>query len=902
MTKRITIIVLLQGLVLAGSGSNAFGQQTGRLVGRVLDAETGRGLSGAQVMIQGSRTGAIAGVDGRFVIPVAPAGEQVVWASFLGYATTTVTDVRIPAGSAASLDIALHAEALTMEEIIVSAERERGTLSRALNEQRQAAGVVNAVTAEQIARSPDSDAAAAIQRVSGVTVQDGKYVFVRGLGERYTTTSLNGARVPSPEPERKVVPLDLFPAGLLQTITTSKTFTPNLPGDFSGAQVDIRTREFPLRGQLTISASSGINSEVIGKLRPMAPTVGGEWVAAASGPRRIPGVVEQIPAPRPGVEANSFVNAFRSSWSVHQRSGRPSSSIGASLGGSDEFNGRTIGYLISATHSAADEVNVGTLRENVEGDRYEGDVGRFSVLWGGLANFSTFFGSHSRLSFNNTYSRSADNEARFEQGFYENHGTNVQIERLRYIERTVRSHQLAGEHQLDARHRVDWSLSASAVSRQEPDRSEFVTWLDSAVPTWYNEEGSFRAFGGLNENALEGSLDYRLELGTGGSRHLLRLGALARRAERSAFDKGYSIRSREWTPDDPRWQMAPEEFFDGRFSHGAEALFQIGTFNAGGDYEAADRLLAGYTMAELAVSSAVRVVGGVRVEQSNVVVSFEDVLGNQGESSPSYTDVLPSLAVNLEVTRSQKLRLSASRTLARPEYREVAPIAYRSGLGEEQRQGNPDLRRTLIQNYDARWEWYPAPAEVVSFGIFAKRFREPIEQRYLGRSGTNTLWFENAESAVNFGIELEFMRGLGFLSEALTPFSAFSNVTLMSSRVRTGREDDAERAMVGQAPYVINTGLTYTSSRSGTSATLLYNVVGERIINARPSGATVENVLERPRPMLDFAVRLPLFETVSAKVDVKNILDSPFEVRQGPLFRQSYRSGRSLSLGVSWQQ
>jgi hypothetical protein len=121
-------------------------------------------------------------------------------------------------------------------------------------------------------------------------------------------------------------------------------------------------------------------------------------------------------------------------------------------------------------------------------------------------------------------------------------------------------------------------------------------------------------------------------------------------------------------------------------------------------------------------------------------------------------------------------------------------------------------------------------------------------------------------------------------------------------RVVTGREDDEERAMVGQAPYVVNTGITYTSSSRSTSATLLYNVVGERIINARPAGATVENVLEMPRPMLDFSLRFPLLPSMSGRLDLKNLLDSPFEVRQGPLLRQWYRSGRSLSVGVSWRQ
>src|SRR5687767_10821154 len=184
----------------------------------------------------------------------------------------------LAAGRALEQDISLAASAVQLTAQVVTAEAERGSVNAALDAQRNATGIVNAVTAEQISRSPDSDAAQAVQRVSGVTVQDGKYVFVRGLGERYTTTSLNGARLPSPEPERKVVPLDLFPANLLQTVTTAKTFTPDLPGDFSGAAVDLKTRESPRERQLTYSVSAGYNSSATGKDIVAAPRSGLEWL------------------------------------------------------------------------------------------------------------------------------------------------------------------------------------------------------------------------------------------------------------------------------------------------------------------------------------------------------------------------------------------------------------------------------------------------------------------------------------------------------------------------------------------------------------------------------------------------------------------------------------------------
>jgi len=883
----------------AFSSSPAAAQSdTGRVVGRVVDAETGRGLAGARVVVRGTTVGALAGVEGRFVLASVPAGTQALVLSYIGYAEQTVTDVVVVPGSTRSIDVTLTPVALALDGVTVSVAGQRGTVSRALDEQRNATGVVSAISAEQISRSPDGDAAAAIQRVSGVTVQDGKFVFVRGLGERYTTTSLNGSRVPSPEPERRMVPLDLFPAGLLQTITTSKTFTPNLPGDFSGAQVDIRTREYPAGRQFTMSVSQGFNSAVTGASIPMAPRTGNEWLAAATGPRLLPAAVASNARPQPGPQTNAMVNSMRNAWSVEERSGRPGSGLGLSVGGSDDFLGRTIGYLLSTTYSLTDEAQVGTVRENVEGDRYEGEVGRQSVLLGGLFNLSTMLGNHTRLSLNNTYNRTADNEARRESGFYENHGTNIQVERLRYVERTVRSTQVMGQHQLTDRHRLDLSVNASGVSRQEPDRSEFVTWLDPDVPTWYNQEGAFRAYGGLTEESVEALADYRIELGATRA-GLLRFGGLARRTRRDAYDTGYAIRSREWSPSDARWTRPPEEFFDGRYSGDSDRLFELGIFNAGGSYTASDMLGAGYGMFEWSPTRRLQLVGGARIEHSSVEVEYEDVLGTRGVSDPSYTDVLPAIAFNLELTATQKLRISASQTLSRPEYREIAPICYRAGLGEEQRCGNPDLVRTRIQNFDVRWEQYPGLGEMLSVAAFAKRFIDPIEARYMGRSGTNSLWFENASGATNLGVEFEAMRSFDLLHPALSPLSGFANATFMRSRVDTGVDGDAARAMTGQAPYVANAGLTWTAG--DRSATVLYNVVGERIINARPSGQTVLDVLEMPRPGLDVSLRFPLLGTLAAKVDLKNLLDSPYEVRQGELLRNFYRSGRSLSAGLSWR-
>ncbi len=916
-------LVLSLALILAGGQAALAQEPAGRLVGKVLDADQGAPIGGAVVELVGLRAPRRTSttIDGRYAFTGVPVGEVGVRVRMIGYGAKLVTGVRIAAGGVAIQDISLNPEAVQLEELNVTADAERGTVADALNEQKNSVGVTNAVTAQEIAKSPDGDAAAAVQRVSGVTVQDGKYVFVRGLGERYTTTSLNGARIPSPEPERKVVPLDLFPSGLLQSITTAKTFSPDLPGDFSGAQVNIRTREFPARRQFTVSTSAGFNTRATGRDVLRAPSDNLEWLAFGSRDRRIPDPVAAAgtfePAPSQA-QVNAMVGSFRNVWSAPTGQGAPNSSVAMSLGGSDPIAGQTIGYLFSGTYSYGQEIQANQRRayalplttpgEVAEIDRFSGSTGRASVLLGGLATLSTNLGSRTRLSLNTSYNRTADNDARLETGESENLGGRFVIDRLRYVERSVWANQFQAEHRIGAKQTIDWSLSHTQVGRKEPDRSEIVYALDTdpngaPLPaTWFSasNEGAVRTFADLNERSLEAQANYGITVGRTNRPHQIRIGALYRSTDRDAINNAYSIAA---NLPRPARELAPEQIFDGRFSAPGSSFFRVTPLSAGGSYRAEDQLAAGYAMVQYYLNDKVELLGGARIERSAITVTTQPTVGSPITTGPVYTDILPSLSLNYRITDNQTLRFSASQTLSRPEYRELSPVQYREVIGGENIFGNPDLRRALIQNYDARWEWYPDPAEVISLGLFAKRFKDPIERIYLATSGTRIVSFLNAESADNYGVELEARKSLRFIDAALHNFSGHLNTTLIRSRIRIGggvaSKLNDERAMVGQAPYVINGGLTYTSPSGTFSATALYNVVGRRIVNAAES--PLPDVYERARNVVDLAVRFPLLSGINAKLDVRNLLDAPFEVRQGTVVREYYQTGRVVSLGLSWQ-
>jgi outer membrane receptor protein involved in Fe transport len=893
-------------------------QGTGRMVGRVVDKDAGQPLVGALVVVVGTTLSTTTRVDGRYQLNDVPAGTVTLRAAAIGFAAKSVTDVVVTAGEATTQDISLLPQAMQLEELSVTAVAEQGSVNSALDEQQQSVGIVNALSAEQISRSPDGDAAAALQRMSGATVQDGKYLNMRGLGDRYTQASLNGARIPSPEPERKVVPLDLFPSALLSEVVTSKTFTPDQAGDFAGGSVNIKTREFYGRRYLAFSLSTGFNDAVTGKQRVFAPATGRDWIALGAGERKVPTALTtaNFTQQLPPAESNALINSFRNVWSARQRSGSPNGGFGLSLGGALPTGGTGLSYLLSGSYAYTQEIHAKEHRaiaqppsavgEDVrELNRYDGSTGRSSALWGGIANFSSNLGEHSKVSLNNTYNRTMDNEGRFETGTEESLALPLLIQRLRYVERNIYSSQLGMHHEIAARHFIDLGVNVSGVSRKEPDRSEMVYETSTGTPSWFgfSNEGAVRTFANLTEHAVEATGSWRFGFGSTPSARFAQIGGLYRRTDRDATNRSYSISLIRPLSDADRG-LSPEELFDGRFTSGADANFRLVPLAAGGSYSAQDNLVAGYGMLTFELGQSLELVGGARIEHSNVEVSSLSTAGEPSLASPRYTDVLPSLALTYRIGSDINLRASATQTLSRPEYRELSPILFREVIGGDNVQGNPNLQRALVRNFDLRWEWYPRGGEILSVALFAKQFTRPIERIYNGTSGERIIAYVNAKGADNIGVELEARQGLDALGLGLPSFTAFANATLMKSEIRldpgTGSLTNANRKMVGQAPYVLNAGLTWKHPSVDASATVLFNRIGERITEA--GEVPLPDVVEQPRNVLDASVVFPLIGGLSGRADFKNLLDAEYRITQGSVVRQGFRAGRIFAIGFSWKQ
>ena len=913
MPLRAAIVLLTS----AATFSSAFAQQPTRIEGLVLDADTRRPISDAGVQVVGTTLGTMTNAEGVYRIGNVPPGTLTIQVRRLGYLPRTLTGLMLNAATTRVDTVYMSQAAARVASMQITASADKGSVESTLDEQKDATGIVSSVGSEQISRSPDANAAQAVQRVSGVTVQDGKYVFVRGLGERYTTTSLNGSRVPSPEPERKVVPLDLFPAGLLQSITTAKSFTPDLSGDFSGAHVDIRTREFPGERQVTYAASLGYLDGAYAADVPFAPGVGGEAFALAGGMRSLPHAARAAGDMTAATQQdkNAAIGSFRDVWRAGTRTARPNMSFRASMGGSERMRSRRVGYLVSGTYSYSQDVKERhtralarpeTATEQTAYNQFTGTTSGESVLWGGLLNLSSLLGPASRIDFSALYNRTADNDARVERGHYEDLGLPLEIQRLDYVERSMWSTQLRGEHDR-AKHGFDWSVSGSGVTRNQPDRSELVYEVvpaSTAGPErrlWLNTlaEGAVRTFADLDEKAGEARLAYRRELGAGARVISLKTGGLVRGAIRDAGTSSYGIFAPSMS--ETTRALPPEELFGDRFTAPDSAVLNVRSLAQGGSYSAEDAIFAGFVMADVPLWSAVQLTTGARVEYSDARVTSRSTLGDLNFTKRQFTDVLPAAILTWRPTVDHAIRVSASRTLARPEYRELAAIRTRDVLGGVDVRGNPDLVRTRIDNADLRWEFYPRRGELVSAALFAKRFHDPIERVFTASNTNSIVTFVNADGADNYGVELEVRKSLDEIADVFAPFSVNLSATIMESEIRLGRNAGAStntsRAMVGQAPYVVNAGLTWSSNSGASSATLLFNRVGTRISEAGEQ--PLPDIVDLARNMLDLSVRLPAREALQLRVDAKNLLGASYRLRQGSVMRESYNLGRTFQLGLT---
>lgn len=920
------LVVVLAGIAvpaMAEQGASTAQARKVRVTGVVRDDNNNITLPGVPVEVAGGDT-VYTDVDGRYVVDLAP-GSYEIKVSMEGYEAKTLK-VDVAAGSRpidANVGLTMTRFAETVQVTATGAVDAVTSSAEAQIAERKSAPVISDnLGSQDMKKNADSDAAAAMSRVTGLSVVDNQFVFVRGLGERYSNTTLAGSTLPTTEPDKKVVPLDLFPAGLLDSVQVSKSYSPDRSAEFAGGLVQIQPLKFPSRSVLDFSYGFSHYANATGKSIPLSSLGNRDWLGFDGGARALPSGIPNNKIVRQGIytpdvgyneaQVAEFGRLLDNQWRPTNSDGAPGQNWGAVFG--NRFG--MVGIVASLTHSYKENYveeqrafyRIGDSVDDLEAvSDYHMRTGTQKAQLGAVGNIAYQFNSNNRLVLENFYSHSGRDEGRVFEGPNTENNFYYYNNRLQYIEEGLISTALAGDHFLRglANSRIDWRVNMARANRDEPDLREtlyqqpFLSGTrdpnPAVAPVLADESQSgFRLFNNLDDETVDAAFNWSSFASAGARPTQYKFGV-------SYVDRTRDFQSRRFrfipivlTKTDP-----PVVQFDARLQ--PEELFTPGNIGPAfrfneetrpvDAYDGAQTTTSGYGMIDIAWSANTRLNGGVRVERFDQTVNTFDPFGlfeRTISATNKNTDVFPAINLVQSFRGNQNLRLSYSTTVNRPEFRELAAFEFTDVVGSRATRGNPDLKRALIQNVDARWELFPGGRNVVAASAFFKNFDAPIERVVIaGAQPLST--FQNADRARNFGIELEAAREIGqhvFIN---------ANYTFVDSKITLAPEQRSvqtslERALAGQSKNLFN--VTGEFVHRGFSARVLVNYAGDRISDVGANQAP--DVIEQGRETVDVVFTQRLGSRFNVRVSGENLTDSEYLFTQGDRTQRAYKLGRTV--------
>ncbi|BDQ01832.1 TonB-dependent receptor [Ignavibacterium sp.] len=913
--KKVFLIFLLGYLPLIAQGK-------GSITGLVLDKETGEAIIGANVLIENSNIGAATDLEGKFRIENVNPGKYNVIVSYISYSKITIKDVEVTAGKSTELKVALTSEAISVDEVVVVDKLDRSYENALINQRKKSNSISDGISSEQIKKSNDASTSDALKRIPGVTLLDNKFIFVRGTSERYSNAQLNNTSLSSTEPEKKSFAFDLLPTNLLSNTIVVKSFTPDISGDFAGGTVQINTVDFPDRLKINLSYSTSYVSNTSFK-DFSTYSGGGSFWGFDNGTRALP---SSFPANLGSAgltrtEINELAKSLNNVWAPETKRAPLNNNFSLSIGDGTTLLGQNFGFVAAFSFRNSYK-NSDVERNEFEASgeprfEFKGVQSTYSTMMGGMLNLSYKLSDLHKFSLKNTYSRSSDDEVSVLNGAQYTDAGKEQIQTaLRFVERDVLSSQINGEHYFPFLNnlKLDWKTYYSESNRNEPDYRRILYGRDIGTNDPFaailgfqpNLKNGGRYFSNLFDKTRGASVD--LTIPTSYAKY--KFGSLYEEKKRdftsrlisviiNASGNGFTDFNLLYLPLNEIF--APENFRRNGFSI---EEYQNGSNN----YTAKQDVFSTYGMIELPfyfLDQEFNFVGGARLENSLQQINSFDLSGQIPLSNQlKKVDILPSANLIYRISPITNLRLGYSQTVNRPELRELVSFAYFDYATQTSVRGNPNLQRALIRNYDLRFEIFPGVGELISASVFYKSISDAIEKVVVTGSALGSeRTFTNSDKAKIYGFELEGRFTLAFLGSYFNNFSLNGNYSWIKSAVTVkGTETTIpreERPLQGQSPYVLNFGLYFTEPTIGTTFGILYNKIGERIVEV--ATAYEEDVTEQPRDLVDIVISQPFLDNFEVKLGIKDLLSQEHVFTQGNKKSRVNSSNTGISLGLSYK-
>lgn len=876
-------------------------------------------------------------------------------AILLALASVSCFSQPVLAESAESPEAADSNVAPSIERIQVTG-RLMSSAAIAAAERREQSQVTELLDAEMISRIGDSDVAAALKRITGLTLIDDKFIYVRGLGERYSSTLLNGAMVPSPDPTRNVVPLDMFPTAIIDSLMVQKSFSVDQPASFGGGGVNIRTLNLPRERFFELSLGTGFNSQNTDDGLDYA---GGsdDWRGRDDGTRALPGDIQQalslygslepvsIARQLGGVNAENLARAETINRELGVALNRnmdiQRASIGPDIDASLTYGDRlqltdklTFGAIASAAYDRSsrniDEqeryYSITSGSELTPLVRYDDISGtEYSTQLSGIVNLGLNYDNMHKLESSSIYLLDTRDEVKLKVGdtietINEPNRENQDYS-ARYEERTLTVNQLRGEHHFDFLHdfNMQWQWTDASARRYAPGEVEYRYIRNeqgdgSQTTTLRRSDNAVQyIFGNMQDNTENGSIDFKLPVSLANWELELQAGYMYFLRSRLSEVDRFKLDSRGF--NNIELQQGFSEIFSDANILDPSKNFAISDITAqADDYVAAQQTDAFYVGLDSMLDDTWRFTLGARYEDFRQLAlplspSSGEIQGNPADYPLLDDDWYPSAALTWLLHPDMQLRFGLSQSVVRPDLREVTPVLYVDPLTDFNVIGYQDLESSKLLNADVRWEWYLPSGNSLSIGAFYKDIDAPIESiEIMGSDGNLLVSFRNAEEGSIYGLETEFVRRLGGLwstsPDWLDQFFVAGNLTLSDSDIRIQRFGasnitNLERRMTGHSEYVVNAQLGFDSYNERHSATLSYNVFGERINFAGVNGK--DDAFEQPFHSIDATYSYYPVEGLALKLAAKNLLGERTEILQQGEILQARDPGTSVSASMTYR-
>lgn len=870
--------------------------QNAVITGKISDESNNQALAGATITIVSTKKSVTSLSDGTYTFQNIAAGKYSLLVSYIGYDSKNIADAEVIKGEVTTLNITLTpAKNSNLTAVVVTATSAKKENFNALLVTRRNASVVSdGISADMIRKSPDKNTGDVIKRISGTSVQDGKYVVVRGMNDRYNEAMLNGIILPSSESDRKTFAFDIFPSEVVDNITIYKSAQPDLPGSFAGGLVQLNTKDVPDKKFLAIKTSIGFNSITANKDFYTYPGSKTDWLGFDNSVRKLPDAVAAIPSQDfnnlrfNDPERKKIIDrSFKNTWGIYPRAAAPVNNSFQLSGGFNALLSKKsmypkLGGIFGVTYNSSftfAQQNRSYVLQPTQGDfpefKFNDSDYTQNVLTSSLANLALRIDANNKIFFNNILSVNSNDQLIKRGGRNDAYGQpDIQSYSYRFISNRIFNTQLGGEHLLPkSKIKINWFGYYTDLKRDEPD-NRFMNYFrfDSSSPyiaelavggTVATVSSGLRFYNNIKDQSKGFNLDLLFPFNLLGQKQSFKTGGSYYYNTRDINLRYFNTNLTEFVSDQSIQLLPIDQIFDISHFDAQDGLFyaepSFEFLNFGGNV----KNIAPYAMFDNRFTKNLRLVWGVRLEKyTNTLNGFDQTFKPTLLTEIKKNDWLPSANLIYSILPKANLRASYGRTVVRPVYRELSPNIFYDFVLNAVFNGKPSLVPTYIDNYELRWEHFFSNAQYYSVSVFYKNLKDAIEPVASIGTGSLTIDYANISQTSNRGIELELRKDFGFISKGFSNLVFYANTAFIHSKVDTVglfESKNPTRPLFGQSPYIINASLQYTEPKTNIGLSVLFNKAGARIWLLDQYYSRI--IFEEPKPILDFKISKGLFKS-----------------------------------------